>query len=284
MSFENSIEQVNVIDAEQHLTSPSRVRLAVEDIWQGLSSWRIWLMLSWQDIRLRYRRSSLGPFWITISMAITIYTMGFLYGHLFKQDLKIYYPFLAAGMLTWNLIYLLITEGTNTFIEAENYLKQMKLPYTIFILRIVCRVFIIFLHNIVVIIPIIIFLNINISLTMLMLIPGVIIIMLNGFFYGSLLAMIGARYRDVSQIIISLMQVAFFLTPIMWNPIGLSAKFQFVTLINPFAQYVELLRAPLMGSMPSLYAYVMTIFLTFIGAVVTFYIFAKVRHRIIYWL
>src|SRR5438477_7497650 len=109
----------------QQINKPhSPINLAISDIKDGLRGWRIWLLLSWQDIRLRYRRSSLGPFWITLSMAISIYTMGFLYGHLFKADLRNYYPFLAAGMLTWNLIYILIVDGTNAFIEAEDYLKQ----------------------------------------------------------------------------------------------------------------------------------------------------------------
>ncbi|QLH42734.1 MAG: ABC transporter permease [Coxiellaceae bacterium] len=142
-----------------HLSAPtsSRSQNTRRDLLWGIFNWPLWLMLSWQDIRLRYRRSSIGPFWITISMAISIYTMGFLYGQLFKIDLKQYYPFLAAGMLSWNLISMLIIDGTNTFIEAESYLKQMKLPYTAFVMRVLCRCLIIFAHNILVIVPIMVF-------------------------------------------------------------------------------------------------------------------------------
>ena len=82
--------------------------LAWNDIADGLKSWRIWLLLAWHAVKLRYRRSTLGPFWITISMAITIYTMGILYGHLFKINLAVYYPFLATGILGWNLISLIV--------------------------------------------------------------------------------------------------------------------------------------------------------------------------------
>ena len=132
-----------------------RYRLAFDDFFTALQNWQIWLLLSWQDIRLRYRRSQLGPFWITISMAVTIYTMGFLYGHIFKMNLQEYFPYLTGGMLTWALISSLLNESTNTFIEAESYIKQIKLPYTTYIFRMTTRNVIIFLHNIVIIIPLI---------------------------------------------------------------------------------------------------------------------------------
>ena len=96
-----------------------RFALALQDITQGLLSSRIWLLLAWQDIRLRYRRSILGPFWITISMAISIYSMGFLYGNLFKMDLQQYFPFLATGLLTWTFINTVISDSTNVLIDAS---------------------------------------------------------------------------------------------------------------------------------------------------------------------
>src|SRR5690242_11037894 len=83
------------------LKQPNNYQLAINDLVNGLKKWNIWLMLAYQDVKLRYRRSVLGPFWITISMAITVYSMGFLYGHLFHSKLQTYFPFLVAGMLGW---------------------------------------------------------------------------------------------------------------------------------------------------------------------------------------
>ncbi len=110
-------------------------QLAWDDILDGLKSWRIWLLLAWHELKLRYRRSTLGPFWLTLSMAITIYTMGILYGHLFKMDLTIYYPFLATGILGWNLISLTVNDATMTFVVADQFIKQMKQPYSFFIFQ-----------------------------------------------------------------------------------------------------------------------------------------------------
>jgi ABC-type polysaccharide/polyol phosphate export permease len=269
---------------KQVLARPSEWQLALSDIKQSVLSWRIWLLIGWQDIRLRYRRSSLGPFWITLSMAITIYTMGFLYGHLFKMDLNKYYPYLAAGMLTWNLINLLIIDGANAFIEADNYLKQMKLPYSVFLMRIVWRSLIVFAHNIVVIVPILIIFHVPMGLNLLMIIPGLFIIAVTGLCYGLVLAMFGARYRDVSQIIVSLMQVAFFLTPVMWNASILPPRYHYIVEFNPLAQFVELLRAPLTGTFPTTYSLVLTSCIAILGAGFALSIFVRNRKRIIYWL
>jgi ABC-type polysaccharide/polyol phosphate export permease len=259
--------------------------LAFQDLLDGILKWRLWLMLSYQDIKLRYRRSVLGPFWITISMAITSYSMGYLYSHLFHTDLQSYFPFLVAGMLSWTLISSLISDLTDAFVNAENLIKQIKLPYSIHINRVVARNMLIFLHNILVYIPIIaIFHQVaKVNLYTLLLIPGLVVIYINATSYGLILAMLGARYRDISQIIKSLIQVAFFITPVMWNPSVLKPADQFVAYLNPFYAFVELIRAPMMGTPPALSTLLMATGVTILGSVVSTILLTKYRSRIVYW-
>lgn len=281
---ENIIESNFATNAEIIHKMPNQYQLALQDVIDGLKNWRIWTLLSWQDIRLRYRRSQLGPFWLTISMAITIYTMGFLYGHLFKTSIRSYFPFLAAGMLSWNLISLLIVEETTAFIGAEHFLKQLKLPFSTFVLRIIFRCFIIFMHNIVVMIPLYFVFHIQLTPAVLFIIPSLLLLFFNAFCYGFILAVIAARFRDVAQLINSVIQVIFFLTPIMWNPDILPEKYQIWVMLNPFAQYVELLRAPLMSTMPSLYSIVAVLFLSVLGMYLAARLMLRIRHRIIFWI
>ena len=255
-----------------------------QDIQLGFSQWRMCLLLAWKDIRLRYRRSQLGPFWITLSMGITIYSMGFLYGNLFNVKLAHYFPLLAAGMLTWALISSLILESTGAFVEADSYLKQMKLPFSTFILRILARNFIIFFHNIIVIVPIILYFHLPVNRHILLILPGLFIIALNAYCYGMLFAMVGTRYRDVTQIIASIVQVSFFLTPVMWDPTTLSPSHQFIVKYNPFAHFIALIREPLLGRVPSDLTYWATLGLAGFGFLLVFLLFSMNRKRIIYWL
>lgn len=272
--------------AEVIFTPASQKQLALSDIREGIEKWRIWFMLAYQDIKLRYRRSILGPFWLTISMAITVYTMGFLYGRLFHADLEHYYPFLVAGMLAWTLISTSIIELTDTFITADGLIKQIKLPYSLYIHRVITRNFIIFLHNLLVMAPIYLFFHqgAKINLYSLLLIPGVALVYLNALIYGLILAMIGSRYRDISQMIRSLVNIVFFITPIMWTPSILPAHDRIFVFINPFYSFIELIRAPLLGNAPTLLNLGVTLLVTVAGAYFCSTLFTKYRSRIIYWL
>lgn len=264
----------------------SQKQLAWEDIKGGLVKWPIWLMLAYQDIKLRYRRSVLGPFWLTLSMAITVYSMGYLYGHLFHMDLKTYYPFLIAGMLTWTLISTVVTELTDGLVSSDSMLKQIKLPYSLHIHRIICRNIIIFFHNIIVLVPIMIiyYPYIRINFYTLLFIPGLLIIYLNAFCYGLILAIIGARFRDISQVIKSLVQVIFFMTPVMWSPQILSERNQYIADFNPFYSFIELIRAPLLGHSPTPKNLIVLTIITILGISFSLRLFIRYRARIIYWL
>lgn len=283
ISLENNCFQNNVDDIPL-LVFDSKYDLALSDISDGLKQWRIWLLLAWQDVKLRYRRSTLGPFWITLSMAVTIYTMGLLYGRLFKMELSVYYPFLACGILVWSLISSVLTEGASIFIESENFIKQMKQPYSAFVFKTVARCFIIFFHHVVVLVPIIFLFDVKINVYSLFAVLSLLIIWLNAVAYGTMLAMLGTRFRDIAQLVISLVQVIFFLTPIIWLPSVLPERYQYIVQLNPFAQFIELLRNPLLGMLPSNYTLFFVMVMTLLGLAIAFIIFTRYRARIAYWL
>lgn len=266
------------------LLSHSNYRLAWIDLVDAFKSWRIWLLLAWHEVKLRYRRSTLGPFWITISMAITIYTMGILYGHLFKMDLAVYYPFLATGILGWNLISLIVNDATMTFVNADQFIKQMKQPYLFFLFQSVTRNFIIFFHNILVLVPLILFFHLKINPYTLFIIVSLLILWVNAVSYSTILALLGTRFRDIPILVASLIQVVFFLTPIMWSPTILPVRYHYIIDLNPFAQFMELFRNPLLGIIPSYYTLITTLGLTMLGIISAFIIFSRYRGRIAYWL
>lgn len=280
------MQAVNLKEKSARRLSSSHLQrnMALQDITGGLAMWRVWLLLSWQDIKLRYRRSTLGPFWITISMAVTIYAMGFLYGVLFKQDLSVYYPFLATGILSWGLISTIICEGPSVFIDSERFIKQMKQPYLMFIFRMVIRNFIIFFHNIVVFIPIIIIFHVKINWNILYFLLGLLLVWINGVSYSTILAILGARYRDLSQLISSLVQIIFFLTPILWSSKLLPKNLQFIVQYNPFAEFIELLRNSLLGMPVDALTLSVVFTVTLLGICLAFPLFIKYRPRIVYWL
>jgi len=262
---------------------PSDIDLAVKDFREGILSLHVWPTLSWQEIRQRYRRSTLGPFWLTLSMGAMIGGMGPLYGRLLGQDVSSYLPLLAVGIVVWQLLAALINDGCNVFISAEQFIKQMKMPFFMHVMRMVARNAIVFAHNFVVVIIVFLFFPVQTQWWSVLALLGVLAALLNGIWIGALLGLLSARFRDIPQIVSSVVQIAFFLTPVMWTKNMLGRK-QWVAELNPFFHYLDVIRAPLLGQLPSIYSWVFVLAFTTFGFAITALVFAKYRSRIAYWL
>lgn len=95
------------------------IKAATSDLREGLALWPLWLRLGWNDILQRYRRSMLGPFWLTASMAIMVIALGVLYAELFNTPVRDFLPYLCVGLLVWNLMSSFLTEGGSLFTGAD---------------------------------------------------------------------------------------------------------------------------------------------------------------------
>lgn len=287
-AYDITIDDAVDTDVASTILFPKRSQLqfAWLDMKDGLLQWRIWLMLAYQDIKLRYRRSVLGPFWLTISMGVTVYSMGFLYAKLFHVEMQRYYPFLVAGMLSWSLISTIIVDLTDGLVASDAFIKQIKLPYSLYIHRIAARNVLIFFHNIIVMIPILAIFHeyARVNFNTLLMLVGLLFIYFNSITYGLILGMIGARYRDISQIIKSLVQVVFFVTPVMWSPDVFNEYHRNLINLNPFYAFIELIRAPLLGQVPTAVNFIIVIISTLLGATICAWMFIRYRSRIVYWL
>jgi ABC-type polysaccharide/polyol phosphate export permease len=262
---------------------PTRLQLAVADLLGGLARSWIWNAIAWQDIRQRYRRSVLGPFWLTISMTVMILTLGFLYSSLFNLRVDAYLPFLTLGMLFWTFISTVINEGCVCFIEAEPILRQVRMPFSTHAFRTIHRNLIVLAHNAVVYVMIQIYFQLPISFYSLMVFPGLLIVLLNAVWVCILLGMICARFRDVIPIVASLVQIWFFVTPILWDPSSLAGRHLWLVDFNPVYAMVEIVRAPLLGQSVSTAQYLLAIGATFAGGATAFAFFTRFRARIPFW-
>lgn len=256
---------------------------AKKDILNSLVSRHTWLTLGWLDIKQRYRRSALGPWWITLSLGITVLTMGLLYAKLFKQDIHSYLPFLAIGMVFWNLVSALITESSTVFIAAEGIIKQIPMPFGIHVLRMIWRNVIIFFHNMLVVFGVLLFFGIRPGPSLLLFPLVVILVMANGYWVGILVGILGTRFRDIAQIIASLVQILFFLTPVMWTPASVTHKV-WIMEYNPLYHVMEIARNSLTGGAIPYKSYGVVFGMTLLGWILAFRFLVRYRSRIPYWL
>lgn len=259
-------------------------RSATADILSAFKRYPLAGMLGWQDVRQRYRRSAVGPFWLTISMGVMIGTIGVVFGHIFKAPMSDFLPFLAAGMILWGLISSVITDGCIGFIAAEGIIKQLPIPLYVHILRLLWRNLIIFAHNLVIFPLVLLAVGRPLTMNAFVSIPGLALIMVNMMWIALILAVICARYRDLPQIVGSVLQVLYFLTPIMWLPRTLAPGMQLYLLnLNPFFHLMEIFRAPLLGQLPSAINWEVSVGIAVVGWIVAIFIFNRYKARIAYW-
>jgi ABC-type polysaccharide/polyol phosphate export permease len=270
----------NIVDLPMPET---RLGSAVRDIIEGFQQNWLWIRLAHQDMRLRYRGSVIGPFWQTLTTAIMIGSMGFIYAKLFNTELKDYLPMLAAGLVLWQFVAGIITEGCGTFDAVRGLIQQVKLPFFLHACRLVYRNVLILGHSFVIVpIVLLIYPHPIQPLRLLELIPGLLLIIINGVAISVLLGMICARFRDVPQIVASIVQVVFFLTPIVW-PAAALGRNQWLADVNPLYAAIDVMRAPLLGDPTGAYSWPLLSIMTVINCLVSFLFFARFRSRIAFW-
>lgn len=261
---------------------PSASVEAWRDLIGGLAKTWMWSAMAMQDIRLRYRGSILGPFWLTLSTIIMVAAMGVIYARLFHMDVSHYLPFLTIGLITWQFISSLINEGCQTFLAVQSVIQQVPMPFSIYVWRTVYRNLIVLAHSIVIVPFVLLIFGIKIGWDVVTVLPAFALIALNGAWVSIILGMVSARYRDIPPIVTNFVQVIFFVTPIFWPPSALG-QWQELLVLNPLFAAIDVVRAPLLGAEPFHYAWLSLLVVTVLGWAGTFAFFARFRPRIAYW-
>ena len=271
------------MDIGADVTRTNRHRLAWTDFTEGAALWRLGVQLGWLDIKLKYRGSLLGPFWLTISTAVWIGAMGGLYSVLFHQDLHVYLPFLALSLVTWNALGGLVSDACTTFTQAESTIRSLRMPFFVHALRVLVRTAISFAHNLPVIFAVFAIFSVWPGLVAAQSLLGFVVWTIDGFAACLLLGSLCARFRDIPPIVGSIMQIAFFITPIVWRPEQLGAHGWWLP-YNPFDALLEIVRAPLLGHAASRLVWTLALADSFVFCGVTWLLFVRVRTRLAYWM
>jgi lipopolysaccharide transport system permease protein len=283
VSPQHSVVESSVSAAWLAEMPPSYWRLGLDDLAAGLRLWPLWMRLGWEDIRQRYQRSFLGPFWISLSMLVMVVSLGLLYSKLLHQDMRTYFPFLTLGLLFWTLMSNLLRDGCQTFLLNEGLIRQIKLPLCTHACRVVFREFIVLAHNIVIYLPIMAIFGVWPGWVGLLVLPALALWALNALWLSLLLGMLSARFRDVPPLVASVIQIVFFLSPILWQPATLG-RWSGAVELNPVYHFLEVVRAPLVGRLPDPLSWPAVIAVTCVGWGVTFPFFSRFRARIAFWL
>lgn len=260
-----------------------QLQMALRDLRNSFGRIGLAWSLAWHDIGARYRGSILGPFWITLSMGLMVLGIGFVYANLFHVDVNTFLPYVALGIVFFGVITGTVNEGCDTFVQAAGMLSQTSLPMFTFVWRTVFRNVINLGHHLVIVIGVLAFYGYwrtaNVPLALL----GVVLMILNASWASLLAGIASARFRDIPQIVMSVMQFAIFFTPVFW-PTDRFSSHRAVLDFNPFYHLLQAVRGPLIGQPVGANTYVVLVTMALVGWGLTFAIYARTRRRIVHYL
>ena len=259
------------------------VKAALYDLISAYLLPHMWLQISLNEMKGRYKRTVLGPWWMSIGFASTIAGIGFVWSFLFNINLQEYYPYLASGIIVWVLISSSVVNGCDTFVSKGAYIKSIPIPLSTHILVLVANNFMEFFHNIIIVVCVVIIFDVSINYYTLLLIPALLILWVNILAATLFFGVVGARYRDFKYIVQYFMNVLAMVTPIMWKPDMLGGK-RFIADYNPLTHYVDLVRLPMLGEPPTTNTWIVVGLGTVIASSIALSVYARYRHRVVLWL
>jgi len=257
---------------------------AAQDIVDGARMWRVWHMIGTNEIRNRYRRSTLGPFWASIGMGVQALVTAFVLGFLFKQPVDRFLPFICISLVLWNFILSTVNEGATAFIGSGELITQIKRPFSVYILQTLWRNVILAGHTFVIYLIVAVIFGLWPGPTYILLLPGLLLLLLNVGWMTMFCAIFAARFRDVPMLVANLFTVLFWLTPVVYAPDQLGGLAHSIVQFNPFTHILEVARSPLLLTVPTALNWVVAVATAIAGWTMTFLLFSRTRHRIAYWI
>lgn len=272
-----------------HRKSSSGLRsLAINaraDLLGGLSQRELWGRLGFREVRRRYLRTKIGPFWSTLTFLVYILAISIVGAGLWGTDIKTYLPFLVSGMVVWGFLSVLMNESCLIFTQGALLFSNARMDYSVLAYAAVWKNFVLFLHNMAVWFLVVLYNPAILDWATLLAIPGMVMVLANAVWIALLLGLICLRFRDVQQLVLSATTIGMLVTPLFWPPERLPPGLTrlFFVQLNPIYRLIDVVRTPLMGGVPTAASYAAVLGITVCGWLVTYFMFRKFRMRISYW-
>jgi ABC-type polysaccharide/polyol phosphate export permease len=253
------------------------------ELLEGVRHWRVWHLLGIRELRQRYARSRLGQLWLVMSAAIMVGAMSLALSALSNQPANEIAPFIGAGFVIWTYFSQVISDCTMIFITHGNFYRNQKMAFSVSIYALIYKNTIVFAHSLIIVLGLILFFGVPVNWYDLQIIPALLLTWITMVWTGYLIAMLCVRYRDLIQLINSWLLVFFIVTPVLWKPDFLAAHNRFIVDYSPFAQFLELLRKPLLGEQVPTSTWLTAIAIAFGGGLLACVLIGHYRHRVIFW-
>ena len=224
------------------------LHLTAREVGRSARLWHIWTRLGLQDVRLKFRRSTIGAAWIFVNLAVMVLSIGFIYANLLGQEPREFIPYLTIGMILWGYLTSSIVDGGNAFIHAEGYIKQISLPIYVYIFRSFVSISVTTLITMGAFVIVALVYRLPLGPGTVLAVPGLLMLMVTSLLLITIFAHLNARFRDVAHMAAVGMQVLFYVTPVIFPAALLRHRrdLSLVIELNPMYHLLEVVRQPLL--------------------------------------
>ncbi len=262
----------------------ARGSAALGDFTEGLRRRRSWTYLAVESIKNQYRRTVIGPWWLTLQTAAYVGGLAVLFGSIFRQPLEDFVPYVAAGFIGFSLLAGLTRQGAEIFVNNAAIIKSTRQPLSVLVFQAVTVELLQFFHNLLILAVLLAVGIIPLTWTLLLVLPAVVVAAVNGVAIGLWLGPTVARFRDVGPFVSSILQVMVFFTPIFWRVDSLHPDSRSLLVgWNPFAYLLGIFRDPLLGGPLDAATYAGAAALTAANVLLAALVFSRNRSRLPYW-
>ena len=217
-----------------------------QDLVSSLKAPGFWLYGAWIDTNLRYRSQALGAFWMVSGTLAFVVILGTLYSRVLQTDSEIYYAHLATGFVLWIFIQQSLQQSSRLYKKNRDMIQNGYVKYADYVLRMVGGQLINLCCNLLIVVGAVALTPVHVTtadFVLLLTIPLFFLAVLGVCF---LLSVVGARYPDIGELMLTVLRLFFFVTPIIWmTSMGKGAVIGAFIYLNPFYYLLEIIRGPL---------------------------------------
>jgi lipopolysaccharide transport system permease protein len=251
--------------------------------------WRLryfWLALVRIDLRNRYRRSMIGVGWSLLHPIAMTIVLCVIFSQAFGQDIKVYGPNVLSGLIFWNYFAAVMNQGCQCIFQGESYIRQHPAPLAIYPLRISLGAGIHFLLGLCIVLVFVWVVHGFGNLPALLSLPTTLLLLfVFGWAMAICMGVINVLFQDSQHLIEVMLQMLFYVTPIMYPKSMVPAKLEWLVNLNPLAIMLDMLRQPILyGQVPSFGTYSLGVAAVGVVAMTAVFMLMRFERRIIFYL
>lgn len=264
-------------------------RRFVDDIYDGLAdiragfgSYSLWAYLGWRDFVASTKRTLLGSVWTIVTYLLKVACLGYIYARVLNDDPRLMFAYVAAGLALWDFIATVVTGGLSAFLSHPALIKERADPLSGIALRTLVKAVLQLGYRMIGYVVIAVVLKMPLTFAHFLVLPGLAVYLLVSFPLLLMLGSLGARYRDLGEIIQPIMLLLFLISPVLWHSGHLGAE-SWIGHYNPLSHVLEIVREPMLGRPPSMTSVIWVSGLLATSWVLAIGVFGRAKNSIVFW-